>query len=180
MDINELYRNARRGDEVAERQLFDYLAASFRSFIRLKDVDADDAEDVMQTALLRIAESYRQVDIHSSFAGWAHVVLRNSMMEYFRRRSMGRRKIKELATLQAASRTADPDPRLRAGLRECLRAIHERNPAYAQVLALHFEGYTTDEICERLTLTSTNLYTILSRARASLRDCLKQKGVLGV
>ena len=179
MDINQLYDRARDGDAAAQRQLFEYLSASFRAFTRHRNVDASDADDIVQTALLRIAESYRQTDIHSSFAGWAHAVLKNTTMEHFRRRNSDRRKTETLARRQAADGSSSPDPRLRTGLADCLKALHESNPTYARVLSLHFQGFTTTEICEKLTMTTSNLYTILSRSRSALRDCLKRKGVLG-
>ncbi len=180
MDINELFNAARNGDKAAEQRLFDNLSVSFRAFVRLRGMDANDADDVVQATLLKIAETYGQTDIHTSFAGWAHAVLRNHMFEHFRGRDRERRRAAELAQRQNPSNTSDSNPRLTAELSQCLKSIHEHNPTYARVLTLHFQGYATAEICERLTLTSNNLYVILSRARASLRECLKKRGVLGV
>jgi len=180
MDINELYDLAIRGDQTAEQQLFGYLSVSFRSFIRHRGMDANDADDIVQTALLKIAETYRRADIHTSFAGWAHAVLRNHLVEHFRSRDLDRRKTVELEQRQSTTNTTDPNPMLTTELSHCLKSIHERNPIYAQVLTLRFQGYTTAEICERLTISAGNLYVILSRARTTLRACLKKKGVLGV
>jgi RNA polymerase sigma factor (sigma-70 family) len=180
MNITELYRAARHGDKDAEQRLFDYLSVSFRSFARLRGMDENDTDDVVQTTLLKIAETYCQTDIHTSFAGWAHAVLRNHMIEHFRSRNLDRRKTAEFALRQNPTHSAGSCLRLKAELNQCLKDIHGRNPTYARVLTLHFQGYTTAEICDKLSITSSNLYTILSRARVSLRECLKRKGVLGV
>jgi RNA polymerase sigma-70 factor (ECF subfamily) len=40
-------------------------------------------------------------------------------------------------------------------------------------------GVESDEICKRLEITPTNLWTRLHRARAALRDCLSAKGWWG-
>jgi RNA polymerase sigma factor (sigma-70 family) len=178
MDINQLYRDAIEGNTTAEKRLFAHLAVSFRSFIRLKDVSEDDSEDIVQVALLRIFENYRQVEIHSSFAGWAHEVLRNTLFDHFRQLKSERQKTRAIALEHESAHGAAPNPRLKEELRQCLRAIHKRNPRYSRVLYLHFKGYSTQEICARENMTSNSLYVMLSRAREALRDCLKKKGVL--
>jgi RNA polymerase sigma factor (sigma-70 family) len=179
MDINQLYSGAKSGDDIAERQLFDYLAVSFRSFIRLKDIDADDAEDIVQAELLRIVERYRHVDIHTSFAGWALTVFRSAIAEHFRGRSIKHRKTAELASKQGEPRDSALNPLFRNKLLLCLREVHKRSANYARVLTLHFQGYSSVEICERLGISIGGLYAMLSRARAALRECLRRKGVLG-
>ena len=179
MNINQLYSDAKSGGEVAEKRLFDYLAVSFRAFVRLKNVSKDDSEDIVQAALLRIVEKYRHVGIHSTFAGWAHEVLKNTLIDHFRGMKMERRKNAEFASGQGGPHANVPNPRLRAELGRCLQAIHKRNSSYARILHLHIQGYSTPEICDKEGITSGNLYVILSRARAALRECLISKGVLG-
>jgi RNA polymerase sigma factor (sigma-70 family) len=180
MNITELYTAARDGDKASEHRLFAHLGVSFRAFARLKGMDGSDADDVVQTTLLKIAETYRQTDIHTSFAGWAHAILRNHMMDHFRSRNLDRRKTEELTQRRTFSGNPDSNPGLLADLKSCLTDLHERNKSYARVLMLNYKGYTTAEICEELRIKPGNLYAILSRARASLRECLKRKGVLGV
>jgi RNA polymerase sigma factor (sigma-70 family) len=179
MDVNQLYRDVKSGVEEAEGRLFNHLAVSFRSFIRLKDVGEDDAEDIVQAALLRIFERYRRVEIRSSFAGWTHEVFRTTIIDHFRKQKKRRETAARLASDQDMTRVTTPNPRLRAELTQCLRAIHKKNQSYARILNLHYQGYSTDEICCKERITSNHLYVILSRARAALRACLRRKGVLG-
>ena len=180
MNITELYTAARDGDKASEHRLFAHLGVSFRAFARLKGMDDSDADDVVQTTLLKIAETYRQTEIHTSFAGWAHAILRNHMMDHFRSRNLARRKTEELTQRRTLVGNPDSHPGLLADLKSCLTDLHERNQSYSRVLMLNYKGYTTAEICEELRIKPGNLYAILSRARASLRECLKKKGVLGV
>ena len=179
MDLAQLYQMAINGNASAEQKLFDYLGDSFRAIIRLKHIEPADAEDIVQTALLRIASSYRQTEIQSSFAGWVHTVLRNQMIDHFRKRKLDREKSAELAANQPTAALNLPNPRLKAALLDCLKQINEQNPKYAQVFTLTFRGYESDEICEQLALKRGTLYVILSRARAALKECLRKKGVLG-
>ncbi|MCP4703685.1 MAG: hypothetical protein GY865_03665, partial [candidate division Zixibacteria bacterium] len=48
------------------------------------------------------------------------------------------------------------------------------NRRHARILNLHFLGYTTEEICSRLEITKTNMYSLLSRARSMLELCLNK------
>ena len=59
-------------------------------------------------------------------------------------------------------------------LLDCLRALNRSNGRHARILNLHYQGYSVEEICRRLSLTRTNFYTILSRARTILLACLEK------
>ena len=51
------------------------------------------------------------------------------------------------------------------------------NNRFARILNFHYQGYAVVEVCERLRLTSTNFYSILSRARSMLELCLEKGDV---
>ena len=179
MDLAQLYRNAVNGEAAEERKLFDYLYDSFRAIIRLKNIEPDDAEDIVQASLMQIASNYRKIQITSSFAGWAHTVFRNQMIDHYRKVKTRRQRTTELADEQAAA-VDFPNPRLKAALIDCLQKIDEQNPRYARLFTLSFQGYGTEEICEQMGIKRGAMYVILSRARVALKECLRKKGVLGV
>ena len=180
MDLAQLYRNAVNGEAAEERKLFNYLYDSFRAIIRLKNVEPDDAEDIVQAALVQIAANYRRIEITSSFAGWAHTVFRNQMIDHFRKVKANRRKSTELADEQGGAVVSFPDPGLKAALIDCLKRIDDENPKYARIFTLSVQGYKTEEICEEMAIKRGTLYVVLSRVRVALRECLRKKGVLGV
>jgi DNA-directed RNA polymerase specialized sigma24 family protein len=70
-----------------------------------------------------------------------------------------------------------PDPRFERQLLECLRKVGRHNNNFARALNLNYQGYSTEEICDRLKLTKVNFYSILSRARSMLDLCLKKGGL---
>jgi DNA-directed RNA polymerase specialized sigma24 family protein len=55
---------------------------------------------------------------------------------------------------------------------DCFRKICRSNNRHARVLNLHYQGFTTVEICRRLDISENNLYVLLSRARRALELCL--------
>ena len=179
MDLAQLYQNAVNGEAAEERKLFDYLYDSFRAIIRLKNVEPDDAEDIVQATLVQIAANYRRVQITSSFAGWAHTVFRNQMIDHFRKVKADRKKSTELAD-ELGTAAFFPDPRLKAALIDCLGRVDDENPRYARIFTLSVQGYKTEEICNEMAIKRGTLYVILSRVRTALKECLRKKGVLGV
>jgi RNA polymerase sigma factor (sigma-70 family) len=178
MDINELYELLRGGDPEAKESLLRYLQESFCAFMHHKDIGEDDAKDIVQAALVRIADMCEIAEIHSSFGGWAHAVLKNELAGFYRKRSLVSRKMTELGERQKPVSHWSGDNRVKVKLEECLRDLHKRNKTYVRVLNLHYLGYTTGEICERLDMSTNNLHVVLSRARSALRKCLAKKGAL--
>ncbi len=147
--------------------------------MHLKDVEQSESEDIVQQALTRILEQYLATEIHTSFAAWAQKVLANTIAEYYRRQSMIRRKLDSIAQNRSAEAEFAPDEQLKMGLKRCLSSLHEYNPIYARILNLHYQGYDTDHICRKLDITPGNMYVLLSRARARMRECLMKQGLLG-
>ena len=177
MNINELQTLARHGDQSAGEQLFSLLAARFRLFARLRVKDRADAEDVVQDALKTILEKHSQVDFETSFQAWAYQVLNNKLMTYSATRSRRENILSDLNERQSLPTVSSPDRDLERRLLDCLKKLHQVNHRHARILNLHHQGYSVGEICDRLGLTRTNFYTLLSRARTMLETCLEKGGI---
>jgi len=168
LDINSLYFTARSGDKAAEEQLFAVLAVRFRVLTNHKVWNEQDAEDVAQNALAVVAREYRQTDILISFAAWAYKVLDNRILSYLKGKKQ-----------RADVYNNDPpeflqsEPMLKMKLLDCVRRVRRANRKYGLAVLLHYQGYTTSEVCAKLGVTTQNFYMILSRARAMLKRCLE-------
>lgn len=171
LDINQLHENARNGDSNAEKKLFELLTVRFRYLATLRLKDETEAEEVTQEALLAISGEFREIVIERSFAAWAHKVFENRIRNYTRsRQKRGRLISSELNNEGLSGR----DDHLKRRLLGCLRRLNDLNTRYARILNLHYHGYTTDEICEKLDIKPGNLYVILSRARSLLQECMNK------
>jgi DNA-directed RNA polymerase specialized sigma24 family protein len=71
-----------------------------------------------------------------------------------------------------------PDPTLKMRLRNCFKQVGQASRRYARILNLHHLGFKRNEVCEKLGVTVTQSYVVMSRARAMLKECL-EKGELG-
>jgi RNA polymerase sigma factor (sigma-70 family) len=173
-DINTLYQQASAGNSNAREQLFCLLGVSFRMFVRHRVMNGQDCEEIVQDALTTIAEKYCQVQIESNFAGWAYKVLNNKVLDYYKSKKVRAVRMAPLEVAESDFVGVATDPQLKTRLLDCLKKIHGVNSFHARALNLHYQGYSTEEICAKLGIATNNLYVMLSRARTMLRVCLEK------
>ncbi|MCP4631842.1 MAG: RNA polymerase sigma factor [candidate division Zixibacteria bacterium] len=177
MEINTLYKKACNGDKSSEDEFFHVLTVRFRLFLYQKGVNEEDAKEIVQDAMLTIIEEYKKIVFKTSFSAWAYNVLQNKLLNYYRKsKRRGETVSSTFENHINQYETWDSDPDLAPQLLDCLRKIGKTNTRYARILNLHFQGYKVEEICEKLDITSSNLYVILSRARSMLSSCLEKGG----
>jgi RNA polymerase sigma factor (sigma-70 family) len=177
MNLNDLYNSARSGEQSAEKNLFRNLSVRLRVIANHKIWDKNDAEDVAQEALAYIAQEYRKIEIRTSFTAWAAKVLDNRVLSYIKSRRAQKERVEALSENDQHMAEQDLDVELKKVLLDCLKKIAMLNPRYARTINLHYQGYTTEEVCERLNMTPNHSYVALSRARSMLTDCLEKGGV---
>jgi RNA polymerase sigma-70 factor (ECF subfamily) len=177
MDINTVYENALAGDKKSREQLFQFLAESFRLFILQRIKNREDAEDVVQNALTIICDQFERAKITTSFAAWAYSVLKSQIMSYFKSRQLPKNLNVSIPD-DYSDNYSKSDLTLKSQLVECLKKINTVNKSHVRILNLHFQGYSTQEICSKLRLSVSNVYTSLHRARAMLRKCLEKGDII--
>ena len=178
MNINALHEVARLGDQSAEKALFESLAVRFRLFVHQRIRNEEDGEDIVQDTLMAISREYGKLDIETSFAAWAYKVLNNRIMNHLRKNRTEQQRIHQMVEGENLASSANVDPLLEMKLVECLEKIAGVNRRYARILDLHYQGYTGDEVCDKLKIKRNHAYVILSRARSMLKMCLEKGDVL--
>ena len=177
MKLDELFRKTVNGDASSEEDLFRRLSVSFHVIAQHKIWDKSEAEEIVQNALMTVAQKYRSLSTDVSFGGWAYKVLNNKVLDYIKSKKTAKGQAVEVQIDCSNLSVDDPDPILKSKLLECLRKIGKANKYHARILNLHYQGYTTKEICERMGLKPNNLYVRLSRARSLLELCLEKGDV---
>jgi RNA polymerase sigma-70 factor (ECF subfamily) len=174
MSINSLYELIRNGDIAAEKQLFEEMTARFRYFVYPRIRDSMDAEEIVQEALVTISKEYKTLEIESSFIAWSYKVLDNRILGYIQSKRRQAKNIDRLKANMESSRSSDAESpgELNMKLLDCLKKIANANMRYARILNFNYQGYSSNEICGKLNITTSNLYSILSRARSMMRRCL--------
>jgi RNA polymerase sigma-70 factor (ECF subfamily) len=161
------------------------------AMLQLRDNDL--AEDVVQDTLLAALQGATGFSGRSSLKTWLTGILKHKIVDAIRRKA----REPAFATLEEESQLDDfdalfdntghwenppadwGDPESQLSRRQffdivqfCLEKLP---PNTARVFMMReVMELTGDEICKELTITSTNLWVILYRARVGLRQCLEQ------
>lgn len=174
---------ARKSAGNAEAWLDDYGEALYR-FALSRVGNADDAADLVQDTLLAAFTARDRFEGRSTVRTWLIGILVRRIAQFRRERARGARAI-DLgpdAEEQAFNRRGKwcglqpvrgADDALADALRDCIAALPERS-ADAFLLREQFE-LDADATSEVLDVSTTNLSTILHRARLALRSCIERK-----
>ena len=128
------------------------------------------AEDVVQDALLRLAERAPELDDEADVTRWLWRVVRNATVDAHRRREAAERRETAWASEQPeAAMPAGDEPTLCACYRPLLDGLA---PQAAEVLRADLDGEDSAALAERLGVSAGALRVRRHRARAALRERL--------
>lgn len=175
MDINELQKQAVDGSRAAEEHLFRNLHDKFAQILQHRISDHETRQDVIQDTLTTIAEKHKSIDFTVSFASWAHRVLENKVLQYYRSAGVERARHTRMESVEHQVTAADVHPQRRLTFLTCLRKVVGVNRRFGRILSLHYQGYSMDQICEKMSISKNAAYNLLSRGRRTLRECLKER-----
>lgn len=163
-------------------------------FARLQLRDEAAAEDAVQEALLAATSRAEQFQGAAAAATWIFAILKNKIIDEFRRRS--REPVTNTDYEEALDESiaaqfdgnehwndypvawSDPGASLEQKqfweiFEQCISALPDKT---ARVFGMReLIGMETDEICKELKISSSNCWVLLHRARLGLRDCLSRR-----
>jgi len=172
MDNEQLIiQRAKEGDEAAMRSLWSRHAPHIDAVVRrLVGNDLDTAADVAQEVWIQIFRALPQYRGDSQFSTWAHRIAVNRTLNALRKT----RRLAKLETdVEEDSAVIEPDPDRSLMMATIETAAARLSPGARAVFMLHdVEGYTHEEIAERLGITSGGSKSQLFKARAKLRTLL--------
>jgi RNA polymerase sigma factor (sigma-70 family) len=159
-------RVSHQGDEFAFRELYRRHTPRLYAFVlRLLAGNELDAEDVVQDTWIKAVEKLSQFRWESAFGTWLLGIGLNRCRELFRKKDRNWIMLEE----EVAAVPREPlHDRI-----DLETALTELPPGYRTVVVLHdVEGFTHEEIAERLEISSNTSKSQLSRGRRALRSRL--------
>jgi RNA polymerase sigma-70 factor (ECF subfamily) len=184
LEYAALVRDAAAGDRAAmERLLMRAQEVAYR-FSLLVCGHAEDAEDVMQDALLKTFQYVRRNEDPFAFRTWLYATVRNACLMKRRRRvgepasfvPIGAEAREDTPPVDVADRASSIDERMvRASIDARLRrALAHLAPAYRMIVVLReMEGLSTREVAAITGYSEANVKQRLHRARLMLRQHLE-------
>lgn len=152
---------------VAER-----LVESHRDFLRFLERRLGDralAEDILQDAFVKSLEREGELREEEAAVAWFYRVLRNAVIDHYRRSATRHRALEELAKeMEGASA---PPPELRGAICACVaRLVENLKPEYATAIRrVEIDDVLVHAFATEAGITANNAGVRVHRAREALR-----------
>lgn len=166
MEDRDAVRRCRRGEIDAFRHLVDRYQRRALAHARALTGNDADAADMVQAAFLDAFKQLERFDDNREFYPWFYVLLRNRCFKRWRSaRDRGGDELRdEIATAHAVSPEETYDLR---------KALERLEPMDRELLVLkHLDGWTYDELAERLEIPRGTVMSRLFHARRRLKELL--------
>ncbi len=143
--------------------------------------DAEEADDVLQDAFLRLWNKGYRVEGRKDAEALISRAVRNESIDRLRRRKQRPRSFTEVGSAETERLTADAYEDTRKATELTLRRVEaiiagELTPLQKQILRLHeYEGVTLERIAEKLEMNAPAVRMQLSRARKTIRECYRRQ-----
>jgi len=140
----------------------------FLAFLERRVGSRETAEDILQDGFVRALERAHTLRADESASAWFYRLLRNALVDHYRRRGAEDR---ALVAAAAESHATDSDEDLRDTICACIRdLIATLKPEYGTALRrVELEGERVDVFAREAGITATNASVRLHRAREALR-----------
>lgn len=184
VSLDHLIEAARGGDRAAlERLLAHARPRLFAVALRMVR-DRDDAEDVVQEALLKVCRHLTRFEGRSAFSTWLHRIVVNAALDRLRRQQSRSERVPDADDQDASAAPATPPAAIEEETPERLveraevgaavqGALARLSPAHQQVLVLReFDGESYQEIAVAAQCPVGTIMSRLHHARRRLADQL--------
>ena len=183
----EVVERARKGEEIAYRELLRRYQRPVFSLIYRMVRDRELAEDLAQETFVKALNALDRYRPEYKFSSWVFKIANNAAIDHLRRKELDTLSLEggpdattpervEATALQLGDQTESPLEELES--RELGSTIEKAigclRPEYRSCIILrHVEGRPYDEIAGILDLPLGTVKTYIHRARAELKECLE-------
>lgn len=153
--------------------------------------DKEEAKDIVQDVFLAAYSGHHSFKGNSSAKTWLNTILKNKVSDYYRKKYKTPANISIESYFDASGNwrngekllgdwdklsTAENYAEFEHLLENCIENLA---PKWKIPIRLYYlQEKKTDEICQEIGISKTNLWKILQRGRLQLRECLEIKKML--
>jgi RNA polymerase sigma-70 factor (ECF subfamily) len=162
-----LVRAAQRGDEVALSRLLEAVRPRVYRWALIQTGSPDDAEDIVQEALLRAARALGSFNHAARITTWLHAIVRSTAADWRRTRKRRGALLRQRSSPEEVTRQPEPAGALLDVVRGNLGTLPARQREVFDLIDL--QGYTPAEAAVMLAMNGATVRVHLLRARRKLR-----------
>ncbi len=175
-EINAIIQGCVRGDRKAQKLLYDLYSRKLFTICLRYASDYHIAEDFLQDGFVKIFTNISSYRGTGSFEGWMKRIVVNVCIEHYRKNkpliAIGEKHIPDLLDL-------DADVISRINHDDVIKMLQSISPGYRTVFNLYvIEGYSHQEIAEKLGISEGTSKSQLARARYLLQKKIKSSEVI--
>lgn len=172
-DIEEIIKGCRKGKQKHQEALFRMYADKMFGVCRYYTKDYTEAEDVLHEGFIKVFGNISKFRDEGSLEGWIRRIIVNTALEKFRRQH-------RMFPISNEHEEIEDDKNLRVesliSADELMAIIQELSPKYRMVFNLYaIEGYSHQEISEKLKISEGTSKSNLARARTILQQKVRDK-----
>ena len=169
MDSAQMVERCRRHDKKAQRALYDMIAPMVGGICARYSSCHAEAQDMMQDVFVKVFERIGTLNDSANIMSWTYSMAVNTCIDQLRRR----RHWQPIDETVSEVPSLDRDPFVMADI---VAAMQQLTPMLRTVFNLcDVEGYSLDEVAERIGSNNLAVRVALHRARKELRSLLEDK-----
>lgn len=149
-----------------------YHAYGMSITLRYSD-SRDEAVGILNDAFMKVFQNIRKYDHRRSFKPWLRQIIINTAIDHYHRKQKRDREVLNNEIME----NSPGEETIMSGINydEIIGMIRRLSPAYRTVFNLHvIEGYTHEEIAEKLGISTGTSKSNLAKARKNLRMILEK------
>lgn len=174
--IESLLELCKTGNQKAQIEVYNrYYKAMYNTSLRIVK-DPYEAEDIMQDSMLTAFSKLKSLKNLATFGAWLkRIVVNNSIYHYNKINKHDEVPLDSVIyKVEAPLNLKEDETFTSIKAAEILDTLKQLKENYQLCLTLHLiEGYDYEEITEIMNISEANCRTLISRAKASLRQKLK-------
>lgn len=145
----------------------------FLGFLERRLGDKALAEDILQDAFVKSLEKAEDIRDETSSVAWFYRMLRNAVIDHYRRRGSRDRALEVLA--REMEHAVEPPPEIHDEICGCVKRLASTlKPEYEQAIRrVEVDGVAVNEFAKEAGISSTNAAVRVFRAREALRKQVK-------
>jgi len=133
-----------------------------------------DADDLLQEALIRIANDLPQLQTPEAVKGWAYRIATNVAIDFLRKKKKAQ--FEEFDEESVTFESYDEDGFIVDEMNECVRGVIDKLPPdyRAAIILANLQGLSVAETAKIMDISVTAAKVRIHRARARLREALNE------
>lgn len=169
---DKIVKGCIKGDSKSQRQLYQMFAGKMFGVCLRYAKDYTEAEDMLQDGFVKTYEKISSFRFQGSFEGWLRRIMVNTALEKIRKQNI----LYPVGDIYEYAEDVSYDDILDGiSAKDLLIIIQSLSPKYKMVFNLYaIEGYTHQDISDKLGISVGTSKSNLSRARQILQEKVKK------